>query len=191
MQARFTKGNGAKGLGFSIVGGVDSPKGSMGIYVKTVYGHGQAAEKGTLEEGTWMLTLYYVLDSKCFTNYKRWNPYFLLRALFSQFFFLLLSFVSSFSIVGDEILVVNGKSLQGMKHAEAIAVFKSIKTGDVLILIGRRMPKNRKTVEPIEPVAVTKENWTKRMPVSSSSFSYILVGNSSSWRGRNGQGECF
>lgn len=80
------------------------------------------------------------------------------RIFLTIFFLLLLSFVSSFFIVGDEILVVNGKSLQGMKHAEAIAVFKSIKTGDVLILIGRRMPKNRKTVEPIEPVAVTKEN---------------------------------
>lgn len=57
--------------------------------------------------------------------------------------------------IGDEILVVNGKSLQGMKHEEAIAVFKSIKMGDVLILIGRRMPKNRKTVEPVE---LTKEN---------------------------------
>lgn len=46
---------------------------------------------------------------------------------------------------GDEILVVNGKSLQGMKHADAINVFKSIKSGDVVILIGRRLPKVRKT----------------------------------------------
>lgn len=37
-----------------------------------------------------------------------------------------------------------------MKHDEAINVFKSIKTGDVLILIGRRMPKIRKTNESID-----------------------------------------
>lgn len=60
----------------------------------------------------------------------------------------------SFPTIGDEILVVNGKSLQGMKHEEAIAVFKSIKMGDVQILIGRRMPKIRKSVEPVD---VSKE----------------------------------
>lgn len=54
------------------------------------------------------------------------------------------------SALGDEILVVNGKSLQGMKHDEAINVFKSIKSGDVVILIGRRLPKNRKTTDSIE-----------------------------------------
>uniref|UniRef100_A0A1B0CD22 Putative receptor targeting protein lin-7 n=1 Tax=Lutzomyia longipalpis TaxID=7200 RepID=A0A1B0CD22_LUTLO len=91
-QAKFCKGNGAKGLGFSIVGGKDSPKGAIGIYVKTIYSHGQAAEKGTLKEG-------------------------------------------------DEILSVNGKTLQGLSHQEAIDVFKSIKTGDVVMLLGRRQPK--------------------------------------------------
>lgn len=58
-------------------------------------------------------------------------------------------------VLGDEILVVNGKSLQGMKHDEAINVFKSIKSGDVVILIGRRAPKARKTADTIEDVAAS------------------------------------
>ncbi|XP_062562132.1 uncharacterized protein LOC134225797 isoform X2 [Armigeres subalbatus] len=99
-QARFVKGNGAKALGFSIVGGKDSPKGSMGIYVKTIYPNGQAAEKGTLQEG-------------------------------------------------DEILSVNGKAFQGLSHQEAIDVFKSIKTGDVVILLGRR--NNRRKLDTPSP----------------------------------------
>ncbi|KAG7206801.1 hypothetical protein KM043_000711 [Ampulex compressa] len=106
LTARFLKGPGHKGLGFSIVGGTDSPRGNMGIYVKTVFPNGQAADLGTVKEG-------------------------------------------------DEILSINSKPLHGMTHAEAIAEFKSVKAGDVVLHVGRRVNKKKReslTLPPVAPV---------------------------------------
>merc|ERR1712223_1571008 len=85
----FQKGNGKKGLGFSVVGGNDSPRGNMGIFVKSIFPNGQAAEEGTLKEG-------------------------------------------------DEILAINGKSLQGLSHDDAINEFRAIKNGQVILQVAKR-----------------------------------------------------
>ena len=89
FTVNFEKGPGKKSLGFSIVGGRDSAKGNIGIFVKTVLGEGQAADDGKLSEG-------------------------------------------------DEILSVNGQTLTGLSHNEAISVFKRIRSRGVSLQVVRR-----------------------------------------------------
>ncbi|XP_041566019.1 uncharacterized protein LOC108143646 [Drosophila elegans] len=93
----FFKGPGLKSLGFSIVGGRDSPKGNMGIFVKTVFPSGQAADDGTLQ-------------------------------------------------AGDEIVEINGNSVQGMSHAETIGLFKNVREGTLVLKILRRKLQKAKSM---------------------------------------------
>lgn len=53
----FEKGPGKKSLGFTIVGGRDSPKGALGIFIKSILPNGQAIEDGRLRAGDEILAV--------------------------------------------------------------------------------------------------------------------------------------
>lgn len=90
----FEKGPGKKSLGFTIVGGRDSPRGALGIFIKSILPSGQAAEDGRLR-------------------------------------------------AGDEVLAVNGQVCHDLTHLEAVKMFKSIKTGEIVLQLCRRSKTNR------------------------------------------------
>ncbi|RUS79573.1 hypothetical protein EGW08_012667, partial [Elysia chlorotica] len=91
MTITVLKGIGGKGLGFSVVGGADSPKGYMGIFVRRIFSHGTVAENGLMKEG-------------------------------------------------DEVLELNGMSMQGLTHQEALNLFRTLKKGPVTLTFRSRIP---------------------------------------------------
>jgi len=46
--------------------------------------------------------------------------------------------------VGDEILAINGSSLNGLTHAKALQMFKSAKAGNLVLHVARRDPTHKR-----------------------------------------------
>ncbi len=63
---------------------------------------------------------------------------------------------------GDEILSVNGHSTNGLSHSEAIAIFKSIKSGKVTIHVARRGGGGGGGDKPSENILPSEDSNTKR-----------------------------
>ena len=55
-----------------------------------------------------------------------------------------LRLILSFLVAGDEILSVNGRGVQGLSHQQAIQLFRNIKSGQIVILVARRVLQVKK-----------------------------------------------
>ncbi|RVE46459.1 hypothetical protein evm_008869 [Chilo suppressalis] len=92
----FEKGHGKKPLGFTIVGGRDSPRGPLGIFIKSILPQGQAIDDGRLK-------------------------------------------------AGDEVLAVNGQACHELAHVQALALFKSVRSGPIELRVCRRVKNTQST----------------------------------------------
>lgn len=69
----FEKGHGKKPLGFTIVGGRDSPRGPLGIFIKSILPQGQAVEDGRLKAGMFKILDSRINSDKTVRNSVSWN----------------------------------------------------------------------------------------------------------------------
>jgi len=100
------------------VGGRDSPRGALGIFVKSILPGGQAAEDGRLRAGTLNKEKCLLVTDVVGRTVLKW---------------ILLCYA------GDELLAVNGEVCHDLTHSEAVAIFKKIKCGPVVLHICRRI----------------------------------------------------
>ena len=70
--------------------------------------------------------------------------YYMLGTFYNNVYFLLIFFLIFFA--GDEIFAVNGNLLQGLSHSEAIAIFKQIRSGPVVLQTGRRTQQQQQQI---------------------------------------------
>ena len=81
------------------------------------------------------------MSRACFLPASLWESYKKVNGNFRNFENVSLFHTLVFS--GDEIFSVNGRSLSGLTHHEAISIFKEIKVGSVQVTMGRREVKKK------------------------------------------------
>ncbi len=55
--------------------------------------------------------------------------------------------IKCFFMPGDEVFSINGKSVRGFTHQETISLFKEVKQGALVVVVGRRTTAKKKLVE--------------------------------------------
>ena len=69
----------------------------------------------------------------------------------------------NYFLAGDEIFSVNGRSVAGLTHSEAIGIFKETKVGAIQVTIGRR-EINKKVVQIDDDVQGWACDGVKQLP---------------------------
>lgn len=157
LTVLFEKGAGKKSLGFTIVGGRDSPKGSIGIYflnflnINCFLIFACNIINNILILSHMPRCIYFVLFISKFISKKHLYifPCDLYPSICAGIF--IKSVLPGGQAAedgrlraGDEILAVNGQVCHDLTHREAVQLFRNIKSGPVALHLCRRV-KNRES----------------------------------------------
>lgn len=45
--------------------------------------------------------------------------------------------------IGDEIIAINGRKVEGLSHADVVLMFREVRRGAINITLGRKLPKDQ------------------------------------------------